>query len=326
MSQRRARITGAEWLARSLAANGTTHVFFIDAVLRRTLIELGTLGVTRVLAHAEKAAAYMADGYARVAGRPGICFAQSVGAANLAAGLQDAWLGRSPVIALTGHKPPAHQHRNAYQEVPHAPLYRAGHQVRRRGGRRRRPAAPAAPGLARGDDRLAAPGASRPQRAAGGDRRDRPGAANPPPPIRRCNCACRRTGRRRRMTRSSAPPPRCAPRERIAIVAGAGATASQAGPGAAGAGPGTGGADRHLARRARHHPDAPRAVDRLRRQLCRAAGQPDRARGRPGAVRRLPHRRSGDAHLAHPGARYAGGADRHRSAGAGPRRTATRSG
>jgi thiamine pyrophosphate-dependent acetolactate synthase large subunit-like protein len=95
-------ISGAEWLARSLAANGTTHVFFIDAVLRRTLVELGTLGVTRVLAHAEKFAAYMADGFARIAGRPGICFAQSVGAANLAAGLQDAWLGRSPVIALTG--------------------------------------------------------------------------------------------------------------------------------------------------------------------------------------------------------------------------------
>jgi acetolactate synthase-1/2/3 large subunit len=118
-------LTGAEWLARTLAANGTTHVFFIDAVLRRTLIELGTLGVTRVLAHAEKSAAYMADGYARVAGRPGVCFAQSVGAANLAAGLQDAWLGRSPVIALTGRKQQAHQHRNAYQEVPHAPLYAA---------------------------------------------------------------------------------------------------------------------------------------------------------------------------------------------------------
>jgi acetolactate synthase-1/2/3 large subunit len=116
-------ITGAEWLARTLAANGTTHVFFIDAVLRRTLIELGALGVTRVLAHAEKSAAYMADGYARIAQRPGICFAQSVGAANLAAGLQDAWLGRSPVIAMTGREPPAFQDRNTYQEIPHRPLY-----------------------------------------------------------------------------------------------------------------------------------------------------------------------------------------------------------
>jgi acetolactate synthase-1/2/3 large subunit len=94
-------------------------------VLRRTLIELGTLGVSRILAHSEKSAAYMADGYARIAGRPGVCFAQAVGAANLAAGLQDAWLGRSPVIAMTGHKAPAHQHRNAYQEIPHAPLFSA---------------------------------------------------------------------------------------------------------------------------------------------------------------------------------------------------------
>src|ERR1700753_2210061 len=116
-------VTGAEWLARALAINGTTHVFFIDAVLRRTLIELGALGVARVLAHAEKSAAYMADGYARIAGRPGVCFAQSVGAANLASGLQDAYLGRAPVIAMTGRKPPSMQHRNAYQEIPHAPLF-----------------------------------------------------------------------------------------------------------------------------------------------------------------------------------------------------------
>ena len=47
-------------------------------------------------------------------------------------------------------------------------------------------------------------------------------------------------------------------------------------------------------------------------KLCRAAGQPDRARGRTGAVHRLPHRRPGDAHLAHSGDRHAGGADRHR--------------
>jgi acetolactate synthase-1/2/3 large subunit len=49
--------------------------------------------------------------------------AQSVGTANLAAGLQDAYLARSPVLALTGHKPTAHQQRNAYQELAHAPLF-----------------------------------------------------------------------------------------------------------------------------------------------------------------------------------------------------------
>ncbi len=118
-------MNGAEWLARALAGTGMSHVFFVESTMRRTLLQLGDLGVKPILAHSEKAAAYMADGYARVAGRPGVCMAQSVGAANLASGLQDAWLGRAPVIAFTGHKEPSFQHRNSYQEIPHAPLFSA---------------------------------------------------------------------------------------------------------------------------------------------------------------------------------------------------------
>ncbi len=118
-------MNGAQWLARALAGTGMTHVFFVESVMRRTLLEFDDLGVTRVLAHSEKAAAYMADGYARIAGKPGVCMAQSVGAANLASGLQDAWLGRAPVVALTGRKEPSFQHRNAYQEIPHGPLFAA---------------------------------------------------------------------------------------------------------------------------------------------------------------------------------------------------------
>src|SRR6184192_3835526 len=120
-----AAMNGAEWLARALAQTGMSHVFFVESVMRRTLLQLGDLGVKPVLAHSEKAAAYMADGYARVAGRPGVCMAQSVGAANLASGLQDAWLGRSPVLAFSGRKEPSLQHRNAYQEIAHAPLFAA---------------------------------------------------------------------------------------------------------------------------------------------------------------------------------------------------------
>ena len=118
-------MSGAEWLARALAGTAMSHVFFVESTLRRTLLHLNDLGVRPILAHSEKAAAYMADGYARVAERPGVCMAQSVGAANLAAGLQDAWLGRSPVIAMSGRKEPSLQHRNAYQEIPHAPLFEA---------------------------------------------------------------------------------------------------------------------------------------------------------------------------------------------------------
>jgi acetolactate synthase-1/2/3 large subunit len=120
-----AAMNGAEWLARALASTGMTHVFFVESTMRRTLLALSDLGVKPILAHSEKAAAYMADGYARVAMRPGICMAQSVGAANLASGFQDPYLGHSPVIALTGRKEPSFQHRNAYQEIAHAPLFAA---------------------------------------------------------------------------------------------------------------------------------------------------------------------------------------------------------
>src|SRR5579872_1866161 len=118
-------LNGAEWLAKALAGTGMSHVFFVESTLRRTLLQLADNGVKPILAHSEKAAAYMADGYARVAGRPGICMAQSVGAANLASGLQDPYLGHSPVIAFTGRKEPSFQHRNSYQEIAHAPLFTA---------------------------------------------------------------------------------------------------------------------------------------------------------------------------------------------------------
>jgi acetolactate synthase-1/2/3 large subunit len=67
----------------------------------------------------------MADGYARAGRKPGVCMAQAVGAANLASGLQEPFLGHAPVIALTGRAALAAEQRHAYQEVPHTPLYAA---------------------------------------------------------------------------------------------------------------------------------------------------------------------------------------------------------
>ncbi|HEX6004025.1 MAG TPA: thiamine pyrophosphate-binding protein, partial [Burkholderiales bacterium] len=119
------KMTGARLIAEMLKAYGVSHVFFMDAILRRALAEMDEVGVKRILGHSEKAVAYMADGYARVSGRPGVCMAQSVGAANLAAGMQDPYLGHSPVIAITGRHVASMQYRNAYQEVAHEPLYAA---------------------------------------------------------------------------------------------------------------------------------------------------------------------------------------------------------
>jgi acetolactate synthase-1/2/3 large subunit len=116
-------MSGAQFMAETLHGYGVGAVFFVPAILKRVLVELERLGVRRVLCHSEKAAAYMADGYARASGRLGVAMAQSVGAANLAAGLQDAYLGLSPVMAVTGRRPPIELYRHAYQEIDHRPLF-----------------------------------------------------------------------------------------------------------------------------------------------------------------------------------------------------------
>ena len=112
-------MTGGRFIAETFKGYGVTHVFFMPVIIPRALLEMERLGIVRIMAHCEKAAAYMADAYARVSRRAGVCMAQSVGAANLAAGLQDAYLACSPVIALTGRRVQDSQYRNAYQEVDH---------------------------------------------------------------------------------------------------------------------------------------------------------------------------------------------------------------
>src|SRR5213083_1602196 len=119
-----ARMTGAQVLADMLKGYGVSHVFMVPAVLRRTFAEMERrTTIKRIHTHGEKSAAYMADGYARASGRPGICMAQVIGALNLAAGLRDAWLAHSPVIAFTGGRDPKTKFRQVYQEVDDVPAF-----------------------------------------------------------------------------------------------------------------------------------------------------------------------------------------------------------
>jgi len=116
--------TGARAIAEILDGYGVTHLFHVPAVLRRTMVELEKhTSIKRLRPHGEASAAYMADGYARASGRPGICAAQVVGAHNLAAGLRDAYLAHSPVIALTGGRDPHTKFRKVYQEVDDVPAF-----------------------------------------------------------------------------------------------------------------------------------------------------------------------------------------------------------
>ncbi|MCC6781159.1 MAG: thiamine pyrophosphate-binding protein [Hyphomicrobiales bacterium] len=117
-------MSGAECLADMLKGYGVTHVFHVPAVLRKTFAVMETrTDIKRLHVHGEKAAAYMADGYARASGKPGVCAAQVIGALNLAAGLRDAWLAHSPVIAFTGGREPKTKFRKVYQEVDDVPAF-----------------------------------------------------------------------------------------------------------------------------------------------------------------------------------------------------------
>src|SRR2546423_12433967 len=98
-----AKMTGAQCLADMLAGYGVTHVFMVPAVLRRTFAEMERrTKIKRIHTHGEKSAAYMADGYARAAGKPGICMAQGVGALHPAARPRGAFPAPSPGVARTG--------------------------------------------------------------------------------------------------------------------------------------------------------------------------------------------------------------------------------
>ncbi|MCC7485585.1 MAG: thiamine pyrophosphate-binding protein [Burkholderiales bacterium] len=112
-----AKMSGSRLVAEVLKGYGVTHVFFVPTILMDALAEMDGLGIQKILTHGEKAAAYMADGYARARNAPGVCLAQQIGASNLAAGLRDPFMAHTPVIAITGGPQSSWRYRHAYQEV-----------------------------------------------------------------------------------------------------------------------------------------------------------------------------------------------------------------
>ncbi|MEM2661169.1 MAG: biosynthetic-type acetolactate synthase large subunit, partial [Nitrososphaeria archaeon] len=74
--------------------------------------------IRHVLVKHEQSAAHMADGYARVSDKPGICMATSgPGATNLVTGIATAYMDSSPVVAITGQVARAVIGKDAFQEA-----------------------------------------------------------------------------------------------------------------------------------------------------------------------------------------------------------------
>src|SRR4030095_1358532 len=111
------KMTGSRLVAEAFKGYGVTHVFFVPTILMDALAEADSLGIQKILTHGEKAAVYMADGYARAKNWPGVCLAQQIGASNLAAGLRDPFMAHTPLIAITGGPQSGWRYRHAYQEV-----------------------------------------------------------------------------------------------------------------------------------------------------------------------------------------------------------------
>jgi acetolactate synthase-1/2/3 large subunit len=96
-------MNNADLIVATLKAAGISHGFGVPSGNVLPLMEaMRTGGIEFVLTAHEGSAGFAADVMARMTGKPGLCIATlGPGATNLATGIGDAWLDRSPMIAIT---------------------------------------------------------------------------------------------------------------------------------------------------------------------------------------------------------------------------------
>src|SRR6266542_1214192 len=95
--------TGGEWVVEALRAEGVRHVFGIPGVhnlaVYDALVRQST--ITHVLARHEQGAAFMAEGYARASGQPGVVLVTTgPGATNALTPLVEAYASSTPVVVI----------------------------------------------------------------------------------------------------------------------------------------------------------------------------------------------------------------------------------
>jgi acetolactate synthase I/II/III large subunit len=113
------QITGSEILLESLKRENVEVVFGLPGGAVLPLYDaLYSAGIRHLLVRHEQAAAFAADGYARVTGKPGVCLVTSgPGATNLMTGLTSALMDSIPVVALTGQVPESLIGKDGFQEA-----------------------------------------------------------------------------------------------------------------------------------------------------------------------------------------------------------------
>ena len=116
--------TAAEATAAELKALRTECLFLMTGRDNTLWIALQKAGIRQILARTEAAAVYMADGYARVTGRPAFVYgAYGPGAANVAGALAEPYWSSSPVVALASAMRRTERHRAEYQELDQPKMF-----------------------------------------------------------------------------------------------------------------------------------------------------------------------------------------------------------
>jgi acetolactate synthase-1/2/3 large subunit len=115
MSKRKA----SDLFVECLEAEGVRYVFGIPGEETLDLNEsLAASSIEFVPVRHEQGGAYMADMYGRLTRSAGVCLGTlGPGATNLVTGVADAWLDRSPMVALTGQADLERMHKESHQYI-----------------------------------------------------------------------------------------------------------------------------------------------------------------------------------------------------------------
>jgi acetolactate synthase I/II/III large subunit len=113
------QMSGAKALITSLENEGVEIAFGLPGGANLPIYDaLVEADFRHILVRHEQSAAHMADGYARVKRKAGVCFATSgPGATNLITGIATAYADSSPLIAITGQVPLMMIGKDAFQET-----------------------------------------------------------------------------------------------------------------------------------------------------------------------------------------------------------------
>ncbi len=119
--------TGGRAVVELLKAEGVRQIFgIVGATFLDVLDRLyDDTSVEYINVRHEQAAAFMADGLARVTDRPGVCLVTSgPGATNLLTGVAAAYVAHSPVVVLVGGIALDHYQKDAFQEYDLVGMFR----------------------------------------------------------------------------------------------------------------------------------------------------------------------------------------------------------